>query len=91
MPNKSLLPRFVEIIPLGVTSLIIGIISVPLSYKVPGIACLLAVIGVLFGSLTFESNADKLDKFLAVIGILISFVNVVFILIATTNALRIPI
>jgi hypothetical protein len=78
MPNKQPTYKFAETIPMGIVAIVcaIGALSVLLHNLM--IACLLSLIGFGIGIVTLRMQAERLDKILAMIEIVLSFIPVIY-------------
>ncbi len=77
MSNKSPLPKSAQTIPTGTLALICGIGALILLFSNLAFACLLGIIGLITGMVTLNSHVEKLDKILALIGMILSFIPIV--------------
>ncbi len=78
MSRKPPAPESKQTIPTGTLTVICGIGALALLFQNLGFACLLAAIGIILGIVTLNTRAKTLDKILARIGILLSFVPVIY-------------
>ncbi len=78
MSSKPPTPEFKQTIPTGTLTLICGIGALALLFQNLGFACLLGTMGIILGIVTLNTHAKTLDKILARIGTLLSFVPILY-------------
>jgi len=84
MSNKYAAYKSAETIPIGVVATVcsVGALTVLQHHLI--IACLLALIGFGIGLVTLRMQAEKLDKILAMIGIVLSFISLIYAIVIFT-------
>ncbi len=85
MSNKPPAPELKQTIPIGTLTVICGISALALLFQNLGFACLLAAIGIILGVVTLNTDAKPLDKILARIGTLMSFVPIIYAMVLLIN------
>jgi hypothetical protein len=78
MPNKPPLSKLVEIIPTGTVAIICGIGAIRTLFQNLVIACAVGIVGIAIGIATLRIDVEKSDKFLAMIGIILSLVPIIY-------------
>ena len=81
MSNRSPSFKFGEIAPTGTISMICGIGAVTTLFQNLVIACLVGITGIAIGIATLRMDTEKLDKTFAFVGIILSFVPVIYVMI----------
>jgi len=79
MPNKIPSPSFAEKISLGIVTIILGVSSITCLSQNIFLALCLSIISMVFGFITLRTEVEKIDKILAVIGIVISLIIMIYI------------
>ena len=78
MPNKSPLSKWTDIIPTGTVVIICGIGAITTLFQNLVIGCIMGMAGTAIGTATLRTDAEKLDKILAMIGVILSFVPMIY-------------
>lgn len=82
MSNKPPLSGFGQINPTGTVAVTCGTGALTLLFRNLVVACLLGMVGIVIGIVTLKIGAEKLDKIFAVIGIALSFIPIIYAMVA---------
>lgn len=79
MSKKSLISSFADKPSLGFVTIILGVSELYFLSKNIFLALFLSIISMIFGFLALKVEVEKIDKILAVIGIIISLILIIYI------------
>ena len=78
MSNRPSSFKFAQIFPTGTIAMICGIGAIANLVQNLAIACLIGMVGISIGMATLRMRVERLDKTLAFMGIILSFIPIVY-------------